>query len=74
MSKLKKQKKKVKHKAVGNNQKIISKKCGDVDVCLKGNVSKTISNVMYIPELATNFLSVSQMTVIYRLLMLAVSR
>lgn len=47
---------------VANNQKLKSNGVGDVEVNLKDDVQKTITDVIYVPDIAANLLSVSKMT------------
>ncbi|CAB0004008.1 unnamed protein product, partial [Nesidiocoris tenuis] len=46
---------------LGNNQKLISEGSGDIVVSFKSGTQKTISNVLYVPQLHTNLLSVDML-------------
>lgn len=41
-----------------NNQQVVSNQCRNTEVCIGNNDTKVISDVMYIPELAANLLSI----------------
>ncbi|CAB0007369.1 unnamed protein product [Nesidiocoris tenuis] len=43
---------------LGNNHKLVSEGCGDVEVTFQSGIRKIISNVLYVPHLRTNLLSV----------------
>lgn len=45
---------------IANGNRIFSKGVGNVDVTLKNNDTKTISNVLFVPNIAANLLSVSK--------------
>lgn len=47
---------------VANNQKITSSGTGNVKVKLKDNAERTITEVMYVPHVAANLLSVNKIT------------
>jgi hypothetical protein len=47
---------------VANDQKVTSDGVGEVKVKLKSNVQKTISEMIFVPEIAANLLSVNKIT------------
>lgn len=47
---------------VANNQKLKGNGVGEVKVNLKGDIQKTITDVIYVPDITANLLSVSKMT------------